>query len=118
MIIKRDLQVPDSISEEDVPKIIEQQIQENELLIYMKGSSLLPQCGFSAQTIEILNRVGVPYRTFDVLSSFEIREGIKKHSNWPTIPQVYYKQKFIGGCDIVTEMYNSGELETLLGASE
>ena len=114
MILKRDLVVPDQISEEDVPKIIEQQINENELLIYMKGSSMLPQCGFSARTIEIFNRIGVPYRTFDVLSNFEIREGIKKHSNWPTIPQVYFKQKFIGGCDIVTEMHESGELEKLL----
>ena len=84
-------------------------------MIYMKGSSMLPQCGFSAQIVEIFNRLGVAYNTFDVLSSPEIREGIKAYSNWPTIPQVYYKNEFVGGCDIVTQMYQDGDLEKLVG---
>jgi len=115
MIIKKDIKLNEAVTEENVKQVIETQVKENELLIYMKGSSMLPQCGFSAQTIEIFNRLGVAYNTFDVLSNAEIREGIKQYSNWPTIPQVYYKEKFVGGCDIVTEMYESGDLGKLLG---
>lgn len=114
MLIKRDLRLEEEVSAENAQETIKKQIEENELLIYMKGSSFLPQCGFSAQTIDIFNRLNVSYRTFDVLSSFEIREGIKAYSNWPTIPQVYYKQKFLGGCDVVTEMYENGDLEALI----
>jgi monothiol glutaredoxin len=114
MLVKRDLQLETEVTPENARKTIEKQIAENELLIYMKGSALLPQCGFSAQTIEIFNRLNVSYRTFDVLSSLEIREAIKTFSNWPTIPQVYYQQKFIGGCDVITEMYKNGDLEALI----
>ncbi len=114
MLIKRDLKFEEEVTTENAQETIKKQIEENDLLIYMKGSSFLPQCGFSAQTIEIFNRLNVSYRTFDVLSNFEIREGVKAYSSWPTIPQVYYKQKFVGGCDVVTQMYENGELETLI----
>ena len=99
----------------NVEEIIKEQVGNNNLLVYMKGTSMMPMCGFSAQVIEIFNRLGVSYTTFNVLNSFEIREGIKQYSNWPTVPQVYYKQEFLGGCDIITEMYQNGELSKTLG---
>lgn len=110
----REIRLTEAVSDKNAQQVIEQQIQENPLMIYMKGSPLLPQCGFSAQTIGIFNQLGASYKTFDVLSCEEIREGIKQYSNWPTIPQVYYNQEFIGGCDIVTQMAESGELEKML----
>ena len=76
----------------------------------MKGTKLMPQCGFSNNVVQILNSLGISFETFDVLSDMEIREGIKAYSEWPTIPQVYLKGEFIGGSDILIEMYNSGEL--------
>ena len=89
-------------------------IDNNPLMIFMKGTKLMPQCGFSNNVVQILNALGVNFDTFDVLSDMEIREGIKEYSNWPTIPQVYVKGEFIGGSDILISMYNSGELKEKL----
>jgi len=114
MIANNEIELNGEVTTSNVAEVIQNQIKDNEVLVYMKGNSMMPQCGFSAQTVEILNRVGVPFKTFDVLSNMEIREGIKQFSNWPTIPQLYFKQKFIGGCDIVTQMYQNGELDSLL----
>ena len=80
----------------------------------MKGTKLMPQCGFSNNVVQILNALGMHFETFDVLSDMEIREAIKEYSNWPTIPQVYLKGEFLGGADILVEMYNSGELREKL----
>lgn len=93
---------------------IREAITKNRILIYMKGNRSFPMCGFSAATVEVFDDLGVPYETVDVLKDPEIREGIKRFSNWPTIPQVYVAGKFIGGCDIVREMHANGELEPLL----
>ncbi|MGK0291074.1 MAG: monothiol glutaredoxin [bacterium] len=115
MATTNEVLLSNEITEANAKESIDKQLQENELLIYMKGNSMMPQCGFSSQVVEIFNRLGVDYTTANVLSNPAIRDGIKAYSNWPTIPQVYYKQKFIGGCDIVTEMYQSGEMDKLLG---
>lgn len=93
---------------------IRESIESNKILIYMKGSPSFPMCGFSAATIEVFEELGVPYNTVDVLKDPEIREGIKRFSNWPTIPQVYIAGKFVGGCDIVREMHANGELAPLV----
>jgi len=90
---------------------IEQLIDSNPVMVFMKGTKLMPQCGFSNNVVQILNSLGVVFNTFDVLSDFEIREGIKEYSEWPTIPQVYLKGEFLGGSDILIEMYNSGTLK-------
>jgi monothiol glutaredoxin len=97
----------------DIMERIRQDVDSNKILIYMKGSPDMPQCGFSAATIEIFNSLGVPYDTRDVLQDPELRQGIKEFSNWPTIPQVYINGKFVGGCDIVNEMHARGEIEQL-----
>ncbi len=89
---------------------IRETVEQNEVLLFMKGSPQFPQCGFSAATIQILNQMGIGYQTVDVLSDPEVREGIKTFSNWPTIPQLYVKGEFVGGCDILREMFESGEL--------
>lgn len=94
----------------DVTERIRSDVESNEVLIYMKGTREFPQCGFSAATIEAFNALGVPYATRDVLEDPELRQGVKDFSNWPTIPQVYVGGKFIGGCDIVTDLSNRGEL--------
>ena len=96
---------------------IKQDISENDVVLYMKGTPVFPQCGFSAAVVQVLNQLAVPYETVDVLEDPEIREGVKQFSNWPTIPQVYIDGKFIGGCDIVRDMYESGELEQLARAT-
>ena len=93
---------------------IQSDITENPVMLYMKGNAMFPQCGFSARVVQILTHLGVPFRTANVLEDAELREGIKQFSNWPTIPQLYVKGEFVGGCDIVTEMFQSGELTTLL----
>ena len=90
---------------------IQTMIDSNQLFVFMKGTKLMPQCGFSNNVVQILNSLGVEFSTFDVLSDFAIREGIKEYSNWPTIPQVYLKGEFLGGSDILIEMYNSGKLK-------
>ncbi|GBQ68818.1 glutaredoxin [Ameyamaea chiangmaiensis NBRC 103196] len=93
---------------------IQNQIDANPVMLFMKGDAMFPQCGFSARVVQILNHSGVPFTTANVLEDPELRDGIKSFSNWPTIPQLYVKGEFVGGCDIVTEMFQSGELETLL----
>ena len=98
----------------DVQERIRQQVGENPVLLYMKGSPDFPQCGFSARAVAALNSVGVPFAFVNVLEDQEVREGIKKFSNWPTIPQLYVNGELIGGSDIVAEMYESGELKGLL----
>lgn len=93
---------------------IQTDISSNDVVLYMKGSAAFPQCGFSATVTAILSRLGVNFKDVDVLRDPEIRDGIKQFSDWPTIPQLYVKGEFIGGCDIVREMTESGELEALL----
>jgi monothiol glutaredoxin len=93
---------------------IEGLIGSSPVFVFMKGSKLMPQCGFSNNVVQILQSLGVPFETFDVLSDPEIRQGIKDYSEWPTIPQVYVRGEFIGGSDILIEMYNSGELREKL----
>ena len=83
-------------------------------MLYMKGTAMFPQCGFSARVVQILNHLGVPFKTANVLEDAGLREGIKHFCNWPTIPQLYVEGEFVGGCDIITEMFQTGELETLL----
>lgn len=93
---------------------IREEIAENDVVLYMKGTQKIPQCGFSATVAQILQRLGVPFKDVNVLADPEIREGIKQFSDWPTIPQLYIKGEFVGGCDIAREMYESGELQQLL----
>ncbi|KEO52718.1 Grx4 family monothiol glutaredoxin [Thioclava pacifica] len=92
---------------------IAQQIAENDVVLYMKGTRDMPQCGFSSRVAGVLNFMGVTYKDVNVLADQEIRQGIKDYSDWPTIPQLYVKGEFVGGCDIVTEMTLSGELDQL-----
>ncbi|MDP7328123.1 MAG: Grx4 family monothiol glutaredoxin [Prochlorococcaceae cyanobacterium ETNP7_MAG_30] len=89
-------------------------IQSSPIMVFMKGTKLMPQCGFSNNVVQILNSLSISFETFDVLSDVDIRQGIKDYSNWPTIPQVYVNGEFIGGSDILIEMYNSGELKEKL----
>ena len=98
----------------DTETRIKELINGSPVLVFMKGSKLMPQCGFSNNVVQILNALGINFDTFDVLSDMEIRQGIKEYSNWPTIPQVYVKGEFIGGSDILISMYNSGELKEKL----
>jgi monothiol glutaredoxin len=93
---------------------IEGQVKHNPVMIYMKGTPQMPQCGFSAATIQAFQSLGYPFETADVLSDSDIRQGIKEYSNWPTIPQVYIGGEFVGGCDIVMEMHQRGELAPLV----
>jgi monothiol glutaredoxin len=93
---------------------IQSDIEKNDVMLYMKGTPLFPQCGFSARVIQILTHLGVPFQSANVLEDAELREGIKAFAQWPTIPQLYVKGEFVGGCDIVSEMFQAGELETLL----
>lgn len=94
---------------------IKKDITENDVVLYMKGTKQIPQCGFSATVVQVLERVGVTeFKDVNVLADQEVREGIKQFTNWPTIPQLYIKGEFIGGCDIVREMYQNGELAALL----
>lgn len=90
---------------------IETLINGNKIMVFMKGNKLMPQCGFSNNVVQILNILGVPFETFDVLSDENIRQGIKEYSNWPTIPQVYLNGEFLGGSDIMVELYQSGKLQ-------
>lgn len=97
----------------DIATNLQNLIDKNDIILFMKGSKEMPQCGFSARVAGILNYVGVSYKDVDVLQDNALRQGIKDFSNWPTVPQLYVKGEFIGGCDIVTEMVMSGELDTL-----
>ncbi|MBM5784356.1 MAG: Grx4 family monothiol glutaredoxin [Vulcanococcus sp.] len=96
---------------------IEQLIGSSPVFVFMKGNKLMPQCGFSNNVVQILNALAVPFETFDVLSDPEVRQGIKEFSDWPTIPQVYVNGEFMGGSDILIEMYNSGELREKLAVA-
>jgi len=96
---------------------IEQLIGSSPVFVFMKGNKLMPQCGFSNNVVQILNSLGVAFETFDVLSDMEVRQGIKEYSEWPTIPQVYVNGEFMGGSDILIEMYNSGELREKLAVA-
>jgi monothiol glutaredoxin len=93
---------------------IKQDIADNAVLLYMKGTPVFPQCGFSAAVVQILTHLGVKFKGVDVLADPEIRQGVKEFSSWPTIPQLYVKGEFVGGCDIIREMFESGELGELL----
>ena len=94
----------------DVTENINNEIRTNEVVLFMKGTPVFPMCGFSASVVQILTELGIKYSSVNVLENDDMREGIKKFSNWPTIPQLYIKEEFIGGCDIIKEMYESGEL--------
>jgi len=93
---------------------IEADIKANPVVLYMKGTPVFPQCGFSARVVQILSHLGVPFKGVNVLEDAEIREGIKAYTNWPTIPQLYVGGEFVGGCDIIKEMFQAGELSSLM----
>jgi monothiol glutaredoxin len=93
---------------------IDQMVQSQPIVVFMKGTKLMPQCGFSNNVVQILNVLGVPFATFDVRSDPDIRQGIKDYSNWPTIPQVYVNGEFLGGSDIMIELYQSGQLQEIV----
>jgi monothiol glutaredoxin len=99
---------------DQVTERIKRDITDNPVLLYMKGTPVFPQCGFSAAVVQILTTMGVKFKGVDVLADPEVREGIKTFSQWPTIPQLYVKGEFVGGCDIIREMYESGELQDFL----
>lgn len=92
---------------------IKKEIDNNDVVLFMKGTAVFPQCGFSAAVVQVLSQMGVPFRDINVLEDNDIRQGIKDFANWPTIPQLYVKGEFVGGCDIIREMYASGELQEL-----
>ena len=98
----------------EVQARLDSMVNQNKILVFMKGNKLMPQCGFSNNVVQILNTLGVPYETVDVLSDNEIRQGIKEYSNWPTIPQVYINGEFVGGSDVLIELYQQGELQQLV----
>ena len=100
----------------DVKERIDALVKSNDVVLFMKGSALFPQCGFSSRAVAILDHLGVPFQTVDVLQDQEIRQGIKEYSDWPTIPQLFVKGEFVGGSDIMMEMFESGELQTLVAA--
>ena len=97
-----------------IKQFIDNEVKGNDVVLFMKGTPQFPMCGFSAQVIQILDHLGVAYKGLNVLESDELRDGIKTYSNWPTIPQLYVKGEFVGGCDIIREMFQEGELQTLL----
>ncbi|MCT8990977.1 Grx4 family monothiol glutaredoxin [Chelativorans sp. SCAU2101] len=97
-----------------ISEFIDNEVKSNDVVLFMKGTPTFPQCGFSGQVVQILDYLGVDYHGVNVLTSDELRQGIKEYSNWPTIPQLYVKGEFVGGCDIVREMFQSGELQTFL----
>jgi monothiol glutaredoxin len=102
------------MSENPVLARIKQEVEETPVVLFMKGTPMFPQCGFSAAVVQALSNLGVKFKGIDVLTDPSLREGIKQYANWPTIPQLYVKGEFIGGCDIVREMYGTGELQQLL----
>ena len=101
----------------DANQRIDALVKDNGIVLFMKGSPLFPQCGFSSRAIQILDHLGAKYETVDVLQDGEIRQGIKSYSDWPTIPQLYIRGEFVGGSDIMTEMYENGELEQLVAGA-
>jgi monothiol glutaredoxin len=109
---------PEAMPQKDANMSIEQfidnEVKSNDVVLFMKGTPQFPQCGFSGQVVQILDHVGVGYKGLNVLESADLRDGIKTYSNWPTIPQLYVKGEFVGGCDIIREMFQAGELQQLL----
>ena len=97
-----------------IEQFIENEVKSNDVVLFMKGTPQFPMCGFSGQVVQILDYLGVPFKGLNVLESDELRQGIKAFSNWPTIPQLYVKGEFVGGCDIIREMFDSGELRQFL----
>ncbi len=98
----------------DIHSRIDNEVKSNDVVLFMKGTPHFPMCGFSGQVVQILDHLGVPFKGINVLDDPELRQGIKDYANWPTIPQLYVKGEFIGGCDIVREMFQSGELQSYL----
>ncbi len=98
----------------DIATWIDNEVKSNDVVLFMKGTPTFPQCGFSGQVVQILDYLGVDYKGVNVLENMDVREGIKTYSNWPTIPQLYVKGEFVGGCDIIREMFQEGELQTYL----
>src|SRR5881398_3146024 len=96
-----------------IEQFIENEVKSNDVVLFMKGTPQFPMCGFSGQIVQILDNLGVAYRGLNVLENDELRQGIKTYSNWPTIPQLYVKGEFVGGCDIIREMFQAGELQQL-----
>jgi monothiol glutaredoxin len=101
----------------DAKERIDALVKTNDVVLFMKGTALFPQCGFSSRAVAILDHLGVPFETVDVLQDQEIRQGIKDYSDWPTVPQLYVKGEFVGGSDIMMEMFESGELQQLVAAN-
>ena len=97
-----------------IEKFIQNEVKGNDVVLFMKGTPQFPMCGFSGQVVQILDHLGVSYKGLNVLESDDLREGIKSYYNWPTIPQLYVKGEFVGGCDIIREMFQAGELQGLL----
>ena len=97
-----------------IEQFIDNEVKGNEVVLFMKGTPQFPMCGFSGQVVQILDYLGVPYKGLNVLENDELRNGIKSYSDWPTIPQLYVKGEFVGGCDIVREMFQAGELQGLM----
>ncbi len=102
----------------DIKERLDALVQSNDILLFMKGTPLFPQCGFSSRAIAILEHLGQPFETVDVLQDQDIRQGIKAYSDWPTIPQLYVKGEFVGGSDIMMEMFESGELKQLVSGAD
>jgi monothiol glutaredoxin len=98
----------------DTHSLIESEVKSGDVVLFMKGTPQFPMCGFSGQVVQVLNYLGVPYKGVNVLDDPAIRDGVKAYSNWPTIPQLYVKGEFVGGCDIVREMFQAGELQQLM----
>lgn len=106
------------MDQQNVHDRIKDQVQSNDVVLFMKGNRNFPQCGFSAQVVRMLDYLGVDYKDVNVLDDNDVREGIKTYTNWPTIPQLYVKGEFVGGCDILTEMFQDGELQQHLAQKE
>ncbi len=104
------------MSDVSIQERIDQDVKGNDVVVFMKGTPVFPQCGFSAAVVQVLSHLGVRFKGVNVLEDPEIRQGIKEYSNWPTIPQLYVKGEFVGGCDIVREMYETGELMEFLSS--
>ena len=98
----------------DAHSVIDKAVKSSDVMLFMKGTPQFPQCGFSSQVVQILDYLGVPFESMNVLEDADVRQGIKDYSNWPTIPQLYVKGEFVGGCDIIREMFQAGELQSLL----
>jgi monothiol glutaredoxin len=97
-----------------IHEVIDKEVKANDVVLFMKGTPEAPLCGFSGRVVQILNRVGIDFKAINVLESDVLRQGIKEYANWPTVPQLYIKGEFVGGCDIITEMFQTGELKQML----